>query len=81
MKQYKGYYIDNVIFHSETEIDDHIKANAVEDYKRRVEAWEHSRTLESAVCVSEKAEILVNNFGFTWEEVEMLEVETLQAIA
>ena len=81
MKQYKGFYIDNTIFHSETEIDEYLKAVAVEDYKRRVEAWEHSRTVEAAAYVDEKAETLVNNFGFTWEEVEELETETLQAIA
>ena len=33
MKKYRGYYIDHVIFHSEADIDSHIKNHAIEQYQ------------------------------------------------
>jgi hypothetical protein len=33
MKQYKGYYIDGMHFKNKEQIDEFIKANAVESYK------------------------------------------------
>ena len=35
--------------------------------------------MEAGVYCSEKAEYLVNNFGYTWEAVEALEVEAITA--
>lgn len=81
MKNYKGYYIDNVIFHSIEEIDEFIKTQAIEAYKKAVELFASHSTLENSIYADSKAEILVNRYGFTWEEVEALEISTLQAIA
>lgn len=79
MKQYKGYYIDNVIYHNEKEIDEHIKEYAINAYKIAVELFCKEKSLEYAMYVNEKAENLVNNFGYTWEQVEELEIKFMTA--
>lgn len=81
MKNYKGYYIDNVIFHSIEEIDEFVKNQAIEAYKKAVELFAYNSTLENSIYVDSKAEILVNRYGFTWEEIEALEIATYQATA
>lgn len=81
MRNYKGYYIDNVIFHSIEEIDEFIKTQAIEAYKKAVELFANNSTLENSIYVDSKAEILVNRYGFTWDEIEDLEIATYQAIA
>ena len=79
MKQYKGYYIDGVTFHNEKEIDNFIKKQAVRAYKIAVELFVVNVTIENSMYVHEKAENLVNNFGYTWEEVEELETKFMKA--
>lgn len=81
MKQYKEYYIDKVIFNNEKEIDEFLKAQAIEAYKQAVELFVNHSTMETSIYCDDKAEILVNQFGFTWEQVEALEIETLKSIA
>ena len=75
MKNYKGYYIDKVIFNNEKEI------NAINAYRQAVELFAIHSTMEKSIYCDERAEILVNKFGFTWEDVEELEIRTLKAIA
>ena len=36
-------------------------------------------TMEYSIYADEKAENLVNNFGYTWEEVEELDIEFMTA--
>ena len=81
MKQYKGYYIDKVIFKSEHEIDEFIRNQAIKAYKDAVEMFAIHSTIENSLWCEEKAERLVNQFGFTWEQVEELEIATLKEIA
>lgn len=81
MKNYKGYYIDKVIFNNEKEIDDFLKDNAINAYRQAVELFAIHSTMENSIYCDERAEILVNKFGFTWEDVEELEIRTLKAIA
>lgn len=81
MKNYKGYYIDKVIFNNEKEIDDFLKVNAINAYRQAVELFAIHSTMENSIYCDERAEILVNKFGFTWEDVEELEIRTLKAIA
>lgn len=81
MKQYKGYYIDKVIFNNEREIDEFLKTQAIEAYKIAVEVFATHRTVEHSLYCDECAERLVNQFGFSWEQVEELENKTLEAIA
>ena len=81
MKQYKGYYIDKVIFNSEHDIDEFIRNQAIKAYKDAVEMFAIHSTIENSLWCDEKAERLVNQFGFTWDQVEELEIETLKEIA
>lgn len=81
MKQYKGYYIDNVIFHNEEEIDAFVKQQAVESYKKAIKYFCENSTMSASMYVEEKAEVLVNQFGYTWEQVEELEIQTMKEIA
>lgn len=75
MKQYKGYYIDNVIFNSEAEIDTFIEKQAVDAYKTACKLFVNHSTMANSIYCSEKAEILVTRFGYTWEQLEALEIE------
>lgn len=81
MKNYKGYYIDKVIFNSKADIDQFLKDQAVETYKKAVEYFTTHPTMEASIDCHSKAEILVNQFGYTWEQVEALEIATLEATA
>ena len=81
MKQYKGYYIDKVIFNNEQEIDEFIKSEAIRTYKMAVELFAQHSTMENSIYCDDKAEILVKQFGFTWEQVEEIEIETLKTVA
>lgn len=74
MTQYKGYYIDNIYFHSKAEIDNHIKAQAVEGFKRLHRYFAEHPTMEVSIRCSEEAERLHNIFGFGWDEIEALEI-------
>lgn len=79
MAGYKGYCIDNVIFSSKEEIDIFLKNQAVEAYKTAVELFvNHSDLANSGNC-DKKADILVNRFGFSLEDVEELEIETINS--
>ena len=81
MKNYKGYWIDKVFFNNEKEIDDFLKDKAVNAYRQAVKLFTIHSTMENSIYCGERAEILVNKFGFTWEDVEALEIKTLKAIA
>jgi len=81
MKQYKGYYIDKVIFNNEQEIDDFIKSEAINAYKKAVELFVQHSTMENSIYCDERAEVLVNQYGFTWEQVEEMEIEVMESIA
>lgn len=79
MKQYKGYYIDGAIFKSKADIDRHSEKQAVEYYKAAVAVFAEKRTFESSTVCEEAAERLVNNFGYTWEQLEEIEIEVMKA--
>ena len=81
MKNYKGYYIDKVIFNSKADIDQFLKDQAVEAYKKAVEYFTTHPTMEASLYCHSKAEILVNQCGYTWEQVEALEIATFEATA
>lgn len=74
MTQYRGYYIDHIYFHSKAEIDAHIKNKAVEEYQRRIKYFSDHSTMEASIFCSEQADLLHNNFGFSYEEIEELEI-------
>lgn len=78
MRQYKGYYIDKVIFNNEQEIDEFLKQQAIRAYKIAVEVFVLDSNMEASEYVDQKAQRLVNEFGFTWEQVEELEIEFMK---
>lgn len=81
MKQYKGYYIDKVIFNSKADIDEFLKTQAVDAYKRAVAYFATHSNMAASIYCDSKAEILVNQFGYTWEQVEAFEIATLKSVA
>jgi hypothetical protein len=81
MTQYRGHYIDNVIFHNTEEIDNFIKAEDVRAYRQAIKIFAGSQTMAASIYMDQKAEKLVNEYGYTWEEVEAIEIETLEEIA
>ena len=79
MTQYKGYYIDHIHFHSKAEIDNYIKQKAVEEYQRRIRYFENHSTMEASIFCTEQADLLHNNFGFSYEEIEAIEIAAYAA--
>lgn len=75
MRQYKGCYIDNVIFHNAKEIDKFLENQALDAYKTACELFAIHNDMEYANYCNEKAEILVNQFGYTWEQLEAIEIQ------
>ena len=74
MAQYKGYYIDHIYFNSKAEIDDYIKQKAVDEYQRRIRYFADHSTIEASIFCSEQADLLHNNFGFSYEEIDAIEI-------
>lgn len=81
MRNYKGYYIDKVIFNNEAEIDAFLEKQAVDAYKMAVTLFVECSNIGNSITCDEKAERLVREFGYTWEQVEEIEIETMKAIA
>ena len=79
MEQYKGYYIDHICFHSKADIYVHIKQKAVEEYRRRIRYFADHSTMEASIFCSEQADLLHNNFGFSYEEIEAIEIAAYAA--
>ena len=78
MKKYKGYYIDKVIFNSEKEIDEFIEKKAVDSYKTACRIFARHSTMEASKICSEIADRLVKQFGYTWEQIEEIEIEVFK---
>ena len=78
MKQYKGYYIDHVVFNSETEINNFIKNQAVEGYKTLCTMFASKPSMELSVMMSDKAEFL-HECGMSYDEIEEIEIEAIKA--
>ena len=79
MKQYKGYYIDHIYFHSKADIDAFLKAQAVDRYKLMCRRFANSSSMELSVLMSEQADKLHTVFGMDYNEIEAIEIEAFQA--
>lgn len=77
MQMYKGYYIDKVVFNSKKEIDDFIKKQAVDRFMWLNKYFADNCTMEASVACTEQARILHNKFGFSWEEIEEMEIKAI----
>ncbi|WP_320917153.1 hypothetical protein [Enterocloster bolteae] len=79
MKQYRGYYIDHIYFNDKSEIDDFIKKQAVERFAMLNKMFLQHPSMELSVMCSEQADRLHNLFGFSYEELEELEISAYTA--
>ena len=77
MKKYRGYYIDKVIFSNEAEIDAFIEKQAVERFAKLNKIFANHMTMETSIACSEQAKLLHDNFGFSWEEIEAMEIQAI----
>lgn len=73
MRKYRNYYIDNVAFHSEADIDKHIKGLTLKAYRTAVKLFDWEPGLETSAHVQRIAEELHREFGMTWAELEEIE--------
>ena len=79
MTQYKGNYIGHIYFNSKDEIDAYIKQKAVDEYQRRIRYFADHSTMEASIYCTEQADLLHNNFGFSYDEIEAIEIATYEA--
>lgn len=75
MKQYKGYYIDNVIFHNEAEIDAMLKRKDIEGYQRLCRMFAEDSCVELIAMMTPYEHRLHNEHGLSYAEIEQLEIE------
>lgn len=81
MKRYKGYYIDGVVFNNETEIDAFLEESAVKSFEQSVRLFAKNPSTEASMWQTGRAENLHHKYGYTWAEIERLEIEVLKTIA
>lgn len=79
MKQYKGYYIDKVIFNSEADIDEFIRKQTIEYYQRLCRMLAASTSMELIALITPYEAKLHYEFGLSYEEIEQLEIEAYAA--
>ena len=79
MTQYKGYYIDHIIFNSKADIDNFIKEQAIDRYKMMCRMFADNSTMELSIIMSEHADKLHNEFGMEYNEIENIEIEVFKA--
>ena len=77
MKNYKGYYIDNVRFHSQADIDAFIKQQAVKHHQQLAYLFGLEPTIELCIAMGDHADRLVKHFCFSYEEVEAIELAAI----
>lgn len=75
MTQYKGYYIDNAIFHSREEIDQHIKNEIINKIKTLHDMMFSGRYNNAEVMqlnneITIREERLHDEYGMDLEEIE-----------
>lgn len=74
-KHYKGFIIDGVIFRNVADIEAYRKADALRRHKAAYECFLHSMTYAAADYAGEFAAVLVDQFGYDWDEIEALEAD------
>lgn len=79
MKQYKGYFIDEVIFNSELEIDAFIKKQTIDKYQQLCRMFAENSCMELISMMQPYEDKLHDEFGFSYEEIEQLEIEAYAA--
>lgn len=76
MKEYKGYYIDNVFFNSEEEIDKHIMDKAIEWHTCLAELFATAPSIELSKAMADSADRLFS-LGLSFEDIEGIEIKAM----
>lgn len=81
MKCYKGCYIDNVYFHNTAEVDRFLEEKAVAAYKLACELFAEKPSMEHSIYCEEKADCLVNQYGYSYDQLEAIEAAAFEAFS
>lgn len=80
MTQYKGYYIDHIVFNSKTDIDNFHKEQAINRYKMMCQMFvRQDAGMELSILMSEQADLLHKQFGMDYNDIEAIEIEVFKA--
>ena len=76
MKQYKGYYIDHVVFDSEADIDARVKSDLIKRMQKlnRMAIENVSYALVAVAEAMRCANRLHDEYGMSYVEIEALEI-------
>ena len=74
-QSYKGYYIGPGCFSSRAEIDKYLEQSAVEYVKRVAKLFLIHKNYATANELANAEKHLVEDYGYTWEEAEAIEIE------
>lgn len=77
MNNYKGYYIDHVMFNNKAEIDEFIKNQSIKSYKQLVKLFCNNPTMARNVACCDQAERLNKQFGMSWADIEDIEIAAM----
>ena len=77
-QSYKGKFIGPGCYSSRTEIDAAIEREAVESVKLYAELFCIHKNATTAADLFEVEGNLIDNFGYTWEEVNVIEAQAFK---
>ena len=77
-QSYKGKYIGPGCYSSRAEVDEAIEREAMESVKLYAELFCINKNAATAADLFQVEENLVDNFGYTWEEVDAIEAQAFK---
>lgn len=77
MEQYRGFYIDNVNFNSKEDIDKFVEEQAVLAFKKYNKYFSEHPSIEASRLCTLQRNRLRNEFGYSYERIEELELEAI----
>lgn len=77
MTNYRGYYIDGVVFNSKADIDKFVEEQAVLKFKKYNKYFSEHPSMEASRLCTQQADILHNQFGYSYDRIEELELEAI----
>lgn len=80
MKKYKGYYIDGVQIKREKEIDDFIKAQAIDRFVRLTKMFLQNPIMEISIACDEAAEYLHEQCAMSFSSIESIEIQAIKGV-
>lgn len=74
MRQYKGYYIDKVTFNSKEDVDNFIKTQLIDRYKKLCVMFSENVRIELIPIMQGIEDKLHDDYGMTYTEIEQIEL-------